>query len=287
LLPRTIVKASLACLCVSCGQPDLAVRIPFSASWNGSPVDCRSSNPALTDLRFYVNNVQLVDGDGRAGDMRYATEFRWQNDAVAIIDLENGKGACRNGNGQVFDTLIGAIPMGDYRGLRFTVGVPFRLNHTDPRRAIPPLDDPDMHGNWRSGYLFLRAGIRNVSDSFRIQVGSAGCEGTDGHISACRYPNRIEVYLADFVPGEHGVEIDLGALTAGTDLDDGDPNDCSEWPPEAACDAPFAALGIDLNSGEPTGTQRVFFARRLADRDGDPEPGAAPGNVQRNEPGLH
>ena len=243
-----------------CGR-DLPVEIPFTATWNGEPLNCGSDTPALSDLRLYVNNVQLVDVDGRVYDVRYATEFAWENDAVALIDLEDGKGACENGTAQTFDRLIGAVPEREYRGLRFTVGVPFRLNHADPLTAKPPLDDAAMHWHWRSGYKFLRAGVRNSIDSFWIHVGSAGCEGTVGHITGCKFPNRIQVDLPEFVPGTHGVQVDLAELLAGTDLGDGEASDCSSGPAEESCKAPFAALGIDFETGEQRGVQRVFSIR--------------------------
>ena len=248
-------------LCAACSHPDLPVRIPFTATWQGDDITCASDGPALSDLRFYVNNVQLVDADGRARDIRYATEFPWQNDAVALIDLEDSTGACQNGTRETHDTIIGAIPRADYRGLRFTVGVPFNLNHANPLTAAVPLDDPDMHWHWRSGYKFLRAGVRTENDGFWIHAGSAGCEGTVGNITDCRFPNRIHVELLNFVPGEHGVAIDLAALVAGTDLSDGTATDCSSGPAETSCRAPFATLGIDFETGEQTGPQRVFSAR--------------------------
>lgn len=250
--------AALAALCAACSPLDLGVEIPFVATWQGRPIGCDSGDPALSDLRFYVNAVQLIDTDGRAHDVRYATEFEWQNDAVAIIDLEDGRGACMNGTATVHRAIIGAAPGRDYRGLRFTIGVPFRLNHENPLTAMPPLDDADMHWHWRSGYKFLRAGVSTEGDGFWIHVGSAGCEGTVGHITGCKFPNRIVVDLPDFVPGESAVRIDLAVLFAGIDLADGVRGDCSSGPPEAACTAPFAALGIDFATGEQDGPQRVF-----------------------------
>ena len=68
----------------------LAQKLPGAG---GSPIDCSSPGIALSDLRFYISNVQLIDRDGVAHDIRYATEMEWQNDAVAYIDLEDGDGA--------------------------------------------------------------------------------------------------------------------------------------------------------------------------------------------------
>ena len=251
---------ALSCL-ASCSRWDLGVEIPVIASWEGRPIGCNGDSPVLSDLRFYVSNPQLIDGEGKAHDVRFATEFEWQNDAVAFIDLEDGSGACENGTEEIFDRIIGVARAGEYRGLRFTIGVPFRLNHENPLTATPPLDDPAMHWHWRSGYKFLRAGVLFGNDGFWFHGGSAGCEGTVGHITGCRFPNRIDVFLPDFVPGESAVEIDLAKLLTGTDLDDGKASDCSSGPPESACVAPYSALGIDFATGGAVGAQKVFVAR--------------------------
>jgi uncharacterized repeat protein (TIGR04052 family) len=245
----------------SCGRWDLGIEIPVIASWEGQPIGCTGEGPVLSDLRLYVSNPQLLDGEGKAHDVRFATEYEWQNDAVAFIDLEDGSGACENGTEEIFDRVLGVARDRDYRGLRFTIGVPFRLNHENPLMATPPLDDPAMHWHWRSGYKFLRAGVKTENDGFWIHGGSAGCEGTVGHIKRCSFPNRIEVFLPNFVPGQSSIEIDLARLFAGTDLDDGNASDCSSGPPEDACFAPYSALGIDFATGRATGTQQVFSTR--------------------------
>lgn len=245
----------------SCGRWDLGVEIPIVATWEGRPLGCTGKDPVLSDLRFYLSNPQLIDNNGKSHDLRFATEFEWQNDAVAFIDLEDGSGACANGTAATYDRVIGVARAGDYRGLRFTIGVPFRLNHENPLVATPPLDDPAMHWHWRSGYKFLRAGVQTDDDGFWIHAGSAGCDGTVGHITGCRFPNRIEVVLPDFVPGQGVVEIDLAELLSGTDLTDGEASDCSSGPPEAACVAPYGSLGIDFATGDVNGPQRVFVTR--------------------------
>ena len=258
LAKRYLVILALASLCTSCDQWDLPVEIPLVATWNADPISCNSMAPALTDLRFYISDPQLNDSAGRWHDVRFATEMSWQNDAVALIDLENGDSACVNGTPDVFTDMVGVARSGEYRGLRFTVGVPFSLNHANPLTAGPPLDDPDMHWHWRSGYKFLRASIRTENDGFWIHLGSTGCEGTVGHVTGCRFPNRIQIELPEFTPGESTVAIDLAALVDGINLDDAEPSDCSSGPAETSCAAPFGALGINHSTGKQEGTQSVF-----------------------------
>ena len=104
--------------------------------------------------------------------------------------------------------------------------------------------------------------MRTENDGFWIHVGSAGCKGTVRDISGCRFPNRVTVDLDDFLPGTHEIAVDMQALLAGTNLMDAEPSDCSSGPPETTCMAPFAALGIDFDSGERSGRQRVFSVRQ-------------------------
>ncbi len=255
---RNLLAVCLAALSLSCSRWDLGLEIPFVATWNGVPLTCDGSEPALTDLRFYISNPRIVTTDGVARDVGFVVEKPWQNDVVALIDLEDGTGACRDGTTEIATKLVGVARNGDYRTLRFTVGVPFRLNHANPLTASPPLDDPAMHWHWRSGYKFLRAGVRTASDGFWIHVGSAGCEGTVGNVTGCRFANRIDVELDGFVPGESRVAVDLGKLMTGVDLDDGTATDCSSGPAEQDCIAPFRALGTDFGSGRQAGEQRVF-----------------------------
>ena len=161
----------------------------------------------------------------------------------------------------MFAYLVGYLPEREYEGLEFTIGVPFERNHANPLTADAPLDNAAMHWHWRSGYKFLRAGVSTASDGFWIHVGSAGCEGTVQNVTGCSFPNRVRVSLPRFTPRASQVEIDLAALLEGTNLDDGLQSDCSSGPPESSCIAPFAALGIDFESGRTVGPQSVFSVR--------------------------
>ncbi len=249
-------------LCSSCSEPYLGVKVPFVATWGGEPIHCEDSDIALSDLRFYVSTPALIDLAGKSLSLELHADLPWQQHNLALLDLENGKGGCLNGSGEVYSYLVGSLPPGTYRGLRFTVGVPFDRNHANPLKAEAPLDDAAMHWHWRSGYKFFRAGVTTPDDGFWLHVGSAGCEGTTRSVSGCRFPNRVVVELDEFVPGEDVVEIDLKALFEATNLSDSTPEDCSSGPAESACAVPFAALGIDFATGEQVGRQRVFAVRR-------------------------
>lgn len=246
-----------------CSQQSQELSIPFVVEFKGSEITCSSvdSGTVLSDLRFYVSAPQVVSTDGQKTDISFVADAIWQQANIAMLDFEDGTQSCDNGTTELNTSLRVHLPGGAYRGLIFTIGVPFDQNHRDPLLAQAPLDDPAMHWHWRAGYKFLRAGVGSPDDGFWIHLGSTGCEGTVQNISGCSRPNRVTVELSDFEPGKGAIVVDLSALTEGTVLGNRTPSDCSSGPAEEACVAPFAALGLD--SGTVPGTQTVFSWRQI------------------------
>jgi uncharacterized repeat protein (TIGR04052 family) len=261
VLIRTAVILLIVLVNAACSDSRLGVKIPFTAVFGNQTVACDSPDTALSDLRFFVSDLALLDHEGRQVPILLDDQYQWQQEDLALIDLENGGGACQNGTTEVYSYLVGSVPAGEYKGLVFTVGVPFVPNHANPLMAVTPLDIGAMHWHWRSGYKFLRAGIRTSTDRFWIHLGSAGCEGTTANVTGCRFPNRVAVELPEFMIRRDTIAIDLETLFAGVDFLDGEPGDCSSGPAETSCAAPFLALGIDHKSGRAVDRQQVFALR--------------------------
>jgi uncharacterized repeat protein (TIGR04052 family) len=240
----------------------MPISVPFATQFGGRVLTCQDSpkGVALTDMRFYVQDPQLVNARGERVSLAL-DEDRWQQADLAFLDLEDGAASCINGTAALNVSLRGTIAADDYKGLEFYIGVPFDRNHADPLAAVAPLGDPAMHWHWRAGYKFLRAGIETGNDGFWLHLGSAGCEGKVRDIKSCRYPNRVKVQLPDFVPGRDGIVIDLEQLMLDTDLEDDVPTDCSSGPAETACAAPFESLGIDHNGEQSAWQQRIFVRK--------------------------
>ena len=211
---------------------------------------------ALTDLRFFVSDLAVVDSAGALHPVEFTEDSRWQLPGLALVDLEDGESNCVNGTSAMHASLHGVTDIADFVGIRFTVGVPFELNHANPLAAAPPLSEGAMHWHWRSGYKFLRAGVTKNNDGSWLHLGSTACKGTVRDIRSCDSPNRITVELGDFSPSDR-IGIDLSALFAGVDLDDGARSDCSSGPGEAECAAMFRALGLPFTA-QPGATNSVF-----------------------------
>ena len=243
----------------ACTPPETPLEIHFEARIGDEPAHCGQSESQLhlTDLRFYVSDPVLIRGDGTGVPVRLATDGRWQQRDLGLIDLEDGEGNCLNGTPDTNDRLVGTVPAGDYARLSFVVGVPFERNHADPLSAEAPLDDSTMHWHWRTGYKFLRAGVGTIDDGFWLHLGSAGCEGTVRNISGCNYPNRMQVTLAGYNP-DAVVVLDLAAFADAANLEDSTVSDCVSGPGDEDCKAAFEILGLDHESGTMTGMQRLF-----------------------------
>ncbi len=258
LLPSSIL---LGLALAACGEPAPGlVRIPFEARAFGVEPSCdaprnvgpRAEPLVLHDLLFFVHDVRLVLDDGRVERARLVPDGRFQTPEVALLDFEDGAGACTQGSAGKNTELRLEAPRGRVRELRFAVGVPFAPNHANPALAEGPLTAGTLHWGWRAGYKFVRFEARLVERMHRLHLGSTRCEGSFAHVTSCGRPNRAEVALPGFRPGRR-VRVSLDAfLGEGSDLD------CMAAEDDAACAPCFAALGLDPASGRPARAASIF-----------------------------
>ncbi len=257
--------------------PTVRVRIPFAAVVGDRPFACGEHYDSIgrsktritpTDFRLYVSNVRLVNGRGQEVAVRLDADGRWQSREVALLDFENGTGPCKNGTPDRRLEVTGRVPAGTYRGARFTIGVPFVLNHLELSTQAPPLDLTAMYWVWTVGYTFLRLDLAVDSPVHRLflHLGSADCSRKDGDTDAklppdrCARPNRAEVALEGFDPGRDTVLADIAALLGESKLDTNQvntANGCMSAPDDQDCDPMFAALGLPFGD-RAAGPQRVF-----------------------------
>ena len=193
----------------------------------------------MSDFRAYVSDISLLRADGSSVPLKLEPASSWQTGNLALIDLENGGGECINGSPETNAVATGTAPVADYAGIEFTIGVPFADNHSDPLTAAAPLDDAAMHWHWRGGYKFLRTGVSFAESRSTFHLGSTGCQGTIGSITACESPNRVTVRLPRFDHTTDIVEIDLAQL-----FGDAQGQACLSAPGDAGCKVYFVALGL-------------------------------------------
>ncbi len=238
----------------------------------GSPINNLGSgnvSAQLKDLRFYVSNVKLLAADGTEVALTLPANDDWNytvgSDAVTLIDLEDGTGACAGGTAATNATLKGSVPAGNYVGLKFTMGVPFALNHSDYATATKPLDLQAMAWSWQSGRKFAKIEVTDpdgatgtwTAKTFNMHLGSTGCTGNPatGATANCAVPNRMDVKLATFNPDNQKLVVDVQALLAGTNItvNQAGAAGCMSGGTDPECLNVFRALAIDWKA-DGTGT---------------------------------
>jgi len=261
--------------------------LPFACGKTYPGIGSTRSSVTPSDFRFYVSDVQLLTRDGKSAPLGLEQDGKWQHRNVALIDFEDRSGPCANGTEETRAFVRGTVPDGDYVGVRFTLGVPFDLNHEDATLAHSPLNLSGLFWSWLGGYKFLRVDMATVGEpGFIVHLGSSGCQsGTpmttssqaaihQGHGGAprqqamqrpagCDRPNRPVVTFASFDPAKEAIVADLAALLATTNVDvnqPGTPLGCMSSAGDADCDGIMAALGFSAD-GRAGGPQTFFKAR--------------------------
>jgi uncharacterized repeat protein (TIGR04052 family) len=276
-----ILLGLLSASCAGLPPAGDAVSIRFALEAAGRPVACGdtigglgapAAEARLTDARFYVHDVALIDERGGRVPLvldRTPSQFA----GVALVDF--GAAAQDCAHGVAASDVTGRVPPGRYTGLAFTIGVPVTgidadgrersLNHSAYGAVPSPLDIVAMGWNWQAGRKFMKievdplGGVRKPDGrtlpTWPVHLGSTGCKGNpvDGQTVSCDNPNRIPVVLAAFDPRSDRVVLDLGALFAGSDLtrDAGGAAGCMSGPTDPECAAVFGQLGLRLKESVP------------------------------------
>lgn len=252
----------MAFVLLSCGDSDGAERVaaelvfeatvasePFSCAGSYSNLGTSESTAEIQDFRFYVHDIEVVDGDGNAAAVELVEDGRWQRKEVALIDFTDGTGNCSNTPGESNDRVQLRVPDGDWQGIRFRLGVPFEVNHIDMSTAASPLNIAGMFWSWTGGYKFLRLDIPTEHNpTYRFHLGSMQCQpAAGGGASHCDYPNRPQVVVEEFRLDENHLRIDLAELLRDVDMDhhtENTPHGCMSTVDDPDCDGLFDVLGL-------------------------------------------
>lgn len=272
----TVIACTGVLVLAGCGdsegeEPTQDVEVGFSALVDGAEFACsgdyqlgtQNTAAKISDFRFYVSNVRLVDADGNEVAVELEDDGKWQNGSVALLDFEDGTGACQNGNADMNTSVRGTVPEREYTGVRFTLGVPFDQNHQNQAVADPPLNIASMFWNWQGGYKFMRIdGMAEESAGFRIHLGSTACESPEGteDVTGCDKPNRPTVSIDGIDPTRDRVGVDAGTLYSDVDMTpnaEGKSAICMSNPDHTVCEKIFPKLGLSFGEAG-AGEQSAF-----------------------------
>lgn len=259
---------------LGCGNPEpekkqLPVNISFEARVGAQPFACGNTYTGLgttattfepLDFRVFLHDVRLVSEAGEEVPVTLTDDGMWQKDGALLLDFADKSGQCTNGTAATHTHLVGTVPEGNYRGLRFKLGLPPALNHQDVSIAPAPFNDVNLFWSWRSGYLFTRiegrtAGLRS---GYFMHLGSTGCPLVQpGQANEeCTYPNRPEISMEGFVLDQSKVVLDLASLFEGSNLDtnanvENTATGCMSQQEDPDCAPVFNRMGLAF--GDPSG----------------------------------
>ncbi len=228
----------------STGEAIQEVSLQFAARVGDAEANCTDTYDAVgsgddsavfRDIRFYVSNVRLVNEDGDDVPVELTQDGVWQYEDVALLDFEDGSGACMaSGDAGLNTVVVGEVPADTYTGVRFDLGVPAELNHSDANTAEPPLNVLAMSWPWLVGRKFVRIdlsvdtgavdrGGNPVFNAWNTHLGSQGCsnDGAGGMMPPtmeCARPQRPAIALDGFDPEAGTIVADIGALLADNDV---------------------------------------------------------------------
>jgi uncharacterized repeat protein (TIGR04052 family) len=258
---------------------------PFACGQSYKDIGTTKSIITPSDFRFFVSEVELLDAQGRATAVTLTQDKTWQVENVALLDFENATGPCRNGTVPTNASVRGTVPAGQYTGVRFTLGVPFKLNHVDPTTAPAPLSSTAMFWTWQGGYKFLKMDMVSagttaaqghgaghgaghgggLASGFSVHLGSTMCASPSKTEAptACANPNRLNVSFAQFDISKQTIVADIGAVLANANVDVNAPGTspgCMSFLKDADCPPIMAALGLPYES-HASSPQRFFSVK--------------------------
>ena len=268
---------------VSSATPtDLSIK--FAAAVNGENFACgttyknvgsaTTNEYKITDFRFYLYDMKLQQLDGTFYPLTLKQDGKWQYNNIALLDFENG---CLNGtvdtNTQVIATLPADKKTSDYKGICFTVGLPFTENHSDPTTVAAPINMTGMLWSWTTGRKFIR--IDGVGDPlglntpFVLHLGSTGCSDVNKvgkqPDAPCTYANTMQICLNEFVPNQQTIVADIGKVLKNSNIAYNTPttsSGCMSGNNDPECEMIFPLLGLDFSYISATGVAPIIFPKQ-------------------------
>jgi uncharacterized repeat protein (TIGR04052 family) len=263
-----ILKKIISCtiilwFCVSllsgCSQPTLPTKILFQVVYENNLLSCTSnfnyaSNTKMKktepkkwqyqQLQFFIYGVEVNTKENGWQPWLMTTNSHQANNVALLGEV------CNEKNEQGYWQLE-LMPLDDtvvISDIRFTVGVPFELNHLNPLTQPSPLNDASMFWGWQGGHKFMRVELVSSNDDWLFHLGSKGCNALSAVRAPkieCLHPNRVPISLP-FSEQTSVIEFDLAVLIHNIELTR--KNSCQSSADEENCKVLFNNLGLESNS---------------------------------------
>jgi len=251
-----------------CSQVEELAQVKFNVSYENQELSCDVSFKHLNkqwelqQLQFFISDISLKNKQGNWHSW-LMKKNNHQSHNVALIGEQCGD--IKSTFNEWGIALSEQVNIHDFSAIKFTLGVPFALNHLNPLTQPSPLNDSSMFWVWQTGHKFLRLELKNADENWLFHLGSTGCKAPSAVRSPrneCLYPNRVEVELT--LPTQQknkqsdseqsikqqaiksfDVNIDLAKLLNGLALNRN--TFCQSSSTNEYCKPLFSSLGLDKN----------------------------------------
>ncbi len=255
-----------------CGQKDAYVNVNFQPIYDGTPLDCNSrfthENAKETksvnqkkwqyqQLQFFLYGVEVKSAKHGWQPWLMLTNT-FQSNNIALL----GEVCGQNNTQANWQLKLGPLnnPL-DVTDIRFTLGVPFSLNHLNPLTQVSPLNIPSMFWGWRGGHKFMRIELTSSNDDWLFHLGSTGCKAASpvrAPKEECLQPNRVVVSLP-FNAQSLDINLNLATLFRGLVLQH--ESSCQSDVDDENCKIIFDNLGLNSESGH----EQLFLKANIND----------------------
>lgn len=235
-------------------QDALSCASKFSGN-NEQLLGATSKNWQYQQLQFFIHDVEVNTKKNGWQPWSMTTNAHQAENVALLGEVCNREGD--QGYWQLELTPLNEVSM--ITDIRFTLGVPFALNHLNPLTQPSPLNEASMFWGWQGGHKFIRAELASPDDDWLFHLGSTGCKALSpvrAPKSECLYPNRVVISLP-FTSQKTTIEFDLAALIADIALTRA--NSCQSAVDEESCKVLFKNLGINTNNTD----QSMLFKTNL------------------------
>ena len=98
---------------------------PFACGQTYANQGTAATSVTPRDFRFYVQDLRLINAAGQEVPVTLDVRAPWQAATVALLDFENGQGACLgSGDAGTDTTITGTVPAGNTRVWRSGTAFP-------------------------------------------------------------------------------------------------------------------------------------------------------------------
>lgn len=205
LLAINVGKKIILCLLlalVGCSKAEQNNQIQFNPIYQGQWLNCsvdfkhQEKYWYLKQFQFFISNVSLKDKQGSWHSWLMKKNAH-QTHNIALIGQQCIE---REGGFNEWNIdFLEKINLKKFTAIKFTLGVPFKVNHLNPLNQPNPLNDSSMFWVWQTGHKFLRLELQNTTENWFFHLGSTGCKAPSAVRSPkdeCIHPNRVGVELA-------------------------------------------------------------------------------------------